>query len=86
MSNYLKLSIAAALTVGLTAPAIATGGKAGGKTPDSWSYELRNGQRVPKTNRVVQADGSWTEETKQRKCAVTRTGRDGEVRELRKCD
>lgn len=86
MSNYLKLSIAAALTAGLSAPATATGDKAGGKTPASWSYELRNGQRVPKTNRVVQSDGSWTEETKQGKCAVTRTGRDGEVRELRKCD
>lgn len=86
MRNYLKLSIAAALMAGVSAPAAASGEKGSGKTPDSWSYELRNGQRVPKTNRVVQADGSWSEDSKQGKCAVTRTGRDGEVRELRKCD
>ena len=86
MINFVKLSIAAALALGTTAPASATGEKGSAKTPASWSYEIRNGQRVPKTNRLVQADGSWTEELKQGNCVVTRTGRDGEVREVRKCD
>ncbi len=86
MRNFVKLSIAVALTAGVSAPAVATDAKGNAKTPASWSYEIRNGQRVPKTNRIVQADGSWTEELKQGNCVVTRTGRDGEVREVRKCD
>lgn len=55
-------------------------------TPPGWSYEVRNGQRVPRVPRKVNADGSWTEEVRQGNCTVTRTGRDGEVRETRKCD
>ena len=55
-------------------------------TPEGWSWEIRNGQRVPRVPRTVNPDGSWTEELKQGKCTVTRTGRDGEVRETRKCD
>ena len=55
-------------------------------TPPGWSYEVKNGQRVPRVPRTVNADGSWTEEIRQGNCAVTRTGRDGEVRETRKCD
>jgi hypothetical protein len=41
---------------------------------------------VPRIPRKVNADGSWTEEIRQGNCTVTRTGRDGEVRETRKCD
>ena len=55
-------------------------------TPPDWSYEIRNGQRVPRVPRKVNPDGSWTEEVRQGNCTVTRTGRDGEVRETRKCD
>jgi hypothetical protein len=69
---------------GPSAPAAAPKGSAA--TPANWSYEIRNGQRVPKASRIVQADGSWAEQTKQGSCVVTRTGRDGEVREVRKCD
>ena len=60
--------------------------KGGSNTPPGWSYEVRNGQRVPRVPRKVNADGSWTEEVRQGNCVVTRTGRDGEVRETRKCD
>ena len=28
-------------------------------TPKSWNYEIRDGKRVPKGNRVTNADGSW---------------------------
>lgn len=58
----------------------------GRNTPPGWSYELRDGKRVPRVPRKVNADGSWTEEVRQGNCTVTRTGRDGEVRETRKCD
>ena len=86
MRNIIIATAAVTLVLGGTsAPAAAPSGNA--KTPSNWSYEIRNGQRVPKaTTRVVQADGSWSEETKQGNCVVTRTGRDGEVREVRKCD
>jgi len=60
--------------------------KDGRNTPPGWSYEVRNGQRVPRVPRKVNPDGSWTEEVRQGNCVVTRTGRDGEVRETRKCD
>ena len=82
-------AIAGAAVIGLAAGAAlasAPGQKSGGNTPSSWSYELRNGQRVPRVPRKVNADGSWTEEVRQGNCTVTRTGRDGEVRETRKCD
>lgn len=59
----------------------------GRNTPPGWSYELtKDGKRVPRVPRTVNADGSWTEEYKAGNCTVTRTGRDGEVREARKCD
>jgi hypothetical protein len=85
LKNIMIATVAAALTFGGTA-APAAAPKGGASTPANWSYEIRNGQRVPKATRVVQADGSWSEETKQGNCVVTRTGRDGEVREVRKCD
>ena len=70
----------------LTAPALAQSSGKDGKTPPGWSYEIKNGKRVPKANRVVHADGSWTEEIRQGNCTVTRTGRSGEVRETRTCN
>ena len=29
-----------------------------------WNYEIKDGKRVPKGNRVTNADGSWREEVK----------------------
>lgn len=79
--------IAGTVVIGLAAgTAIASSQKSTGNTPPGWSYEVRNGQRVPRVPRKVNADGSWTEEIRQGNCIVTRTGRHGEVRETRKCD
>lgn len=77
---------AAVFAVGAAAAWAAPEQKRGRNTPPDWSYEIRNGQRVPRVPRKVNADGSWTEEIRQGNCTVTRTGRDGEVRETRKCD
>ena len=85
MKTIAIATVAAALALGGPA-ASAAPSKGNGATPANFSYEIRNGQRVPKVTRVVQADGSWVEETKQGNCVVTRTGRDGEVREVRKCE
>lgn len=88
---HLTLGAAAAVAVlalGAWAPALAQkGGKGQAKVPDSWAYEIRNGRRVPKGNRVQAADGSWKEELKDDNCQTVREQTaSGEYREVRKCD
>lgn len=57
------------------------------QTPKGWNYEIRNGQRVPKGNRVVNADGSWREEVRQGNCVtVKEKTAAGEYRETRQCN
>ncbi|HEY0627317.1 MAG TPA: hypothetical protein VGD10_11365 [Allosphingosinicella sp.] len=85
--SYLTFAVAAVAVGGLAAAAAwAVAPEKDRNTPASWPYEIKNGKRVPRVPRVVNADGSWTEEVRQGNCTVTRTGRDGEVREVRKCD
>ena len=58
------------------------------QTPKNWSYTLdRNGQRVPKGNRVTNQDGSWREETRQGNCVtVKERSASGEYKETRECN
>jgi hypothetical protein len=58
------------------------------QTPKSWSYTLdKNGQRVPKGNRVTKADGSWREEVRQGNCVtVKERSATGEYKETRECN
>jgi len=57
------------------------------QTPKGWSYDLRNGQRVPKGNRVTNPDGSWREELKQGNCVtVKEKSATGEYKETRQCN
>ena len=39
-------------------------------TPKGFNYEIKDGKRVPKGNRVTNPDGSWREEVKQGKCVT----------------
>jgi predicted RecA/RadA family phage recombinase len=56
-------------------------------TPKGWNYVIKDGKRVPKANRVTNADGSWREETKQGNCTtVKESSSAGEVKITRKCD
>ena len=56
-------------------------------TPKNFSYEIRDGKRVPKGNRTANADGSWREETKVGNCTTIKEGTAaGEVKISRKCD
>jgi len=56
-------------------------------TPKGWNYEIRDGKRVPKANRVTNADGSWREETRQGACVtVKEKTASGEYKESRRCD
>ena len=56
-------------------------------TPKNWNYEIKDGKRVPKGERVSNADGSWREETRQGKCVtVKEKSSAGEYKESRRCD
>ena len=56
-------------------------------TPKNFNYEIKDGKRVPKGNRVANADGSWKEETKVGNCTTVKEGSAaGEVKISRKCD
>jgi hypothetical protein len=56
-------------------------------TPKSWNYELKDGKRVPKSNRVTNADGSWREEVRQGNCVtVKERSAAGEYKETRQCN
>lgn len=78
--------IAAAASLALASGAMAAPKDRDGKTPAGWGYTLKNGKPVPKMQRKVNADGTWTEELRQGNCIVTRHGKKGEFHETRKCD
>jgi len=57
------------------------------QTPKNWSYEIKDGKRVPKGNRVTKADGSWREEVRQGNCVtVKERSAAGEYKETRQCN
>lgn len=59
----------------------------GQSTPKSWNYEIRDGKRVPKADRVTNADGSWREEVRQGKCVtIKEKSAAGDYKETRRCD
>ncbi len=80
----------AALSLGLAASPADAQAQAGQGcvSPPGLNYMICNGQRVPKPgNRVVAADGSWREETRQGNCIVVREKTvTGEYKESRRCD
>ena len=78
--------VAVVVAVGALSPAFAQRGDPEAKTPSNWSYEIRNGRRVPRGNRVTNPDGSWREEVRDGNCVTTRTmSAAGEYRETREC-
>lgn len=77
----------------LTSPASALIEQQGGASrsaaslPKNWSYDLQDGRRVPKGNRVTNSDGSWREELRQGQCTtVKQKTANGDYSETRKCD
>ena len=77
-----------ALTLGLTGGfAAAAAAQSNSSTPKGWNYEIKDGKRVPKGNRVTNPDGSWREEVRQGKCVtVKEKTANGEYKESRSCD
>ena len=56
-------------------------------TPKGWSYEIKDGKRVPKGNRVTNQDGSWREEIRQGNCVtIKEMSAVGEYKETRQCN
>jgi len=56
-------------------------------TPKGWNYEIKDGKRVPKGNRVNNPDGSWREELKQGNCVtIKERSASGEYKETRQCN
>jgi uncharacterized low-complexity protein len=56
-------------------------------TPKNFNWEIKDGKRVPKGERQVNADGSWREEIRQGKCVtIKEKSAAGEYKETRKCD
>ena len=57
------------------------------QTPKGWNYEIKDGRRVPKGNRVTNPDGSWREEVKQGNCVtIKERSAAGEYKETRQCN
>ena len=55
--------------------------------PKNWNYEIKDGTRVPKAQRVTNPDGSWREEVRQGKCiTVKEKSQTGEYKETRRCE
>ena len=79
---------AAWLGVFAIASAIGFAGAAGAQAvPKNWSYEIKDGKRVPKAERVTNPDGSWREEVRRGKCiTIKEKSAAGEYKETRRCD
>jgi hypothetical protein len=76
-------AIALAATAGYVSAAAAQNQQ----TPKGWNYEIRDGKRVPKANRVTNPDGSWREEVRQGNCVtVKERSAAGEYKETRQCN
>ena len=76
-----------AAAIGCASAAQAQSQPQGQPTPKGWNYELRDGKRVPKSNRVTNADGSWREEVRQGNCVtIKERSAAGEYKETRQCN
>jgi hypothetical protein len=81
------LLVGAIVALGATAAYAAAAPGQDQRTPKGWSYEIKDGKRVPKGNRVTNADGSWREEVKQGNCVtIKEKSASGEYKETRQCN
>ena len=89
MTRRLKIILGfGALALAATAASAAYAQAAGNQaTPKSFNWEIKDGKRVPKGDRQVNADGSWREEIRQGKCVtIKEKSSAGEYKESRRCD
>ena len=88
MTRTLKIVLAVAgVAFAATAASAAFAQSTDQATPKGWNYEIKDGKRVPKGERQVNADGSWREEMRQGKCVtIKEKSASGEYKETRRCD
>jgi hypothetical protein len=80
-------AIALGATAAYAASAPSQDQQGAGQTPKGWNYDIKNGQRVPKGNRVTNPDGSWREEVRQGNCVTLKEkSAAGEYKESRQCN
>ena len=90
----MKPSVRRALVIGAVAAFAAAGFASAAyaqqqdqRTPNNWSYEIKDAKRVPKANRVTNSDGSWREEVRQGNCVtIKERSASGEYKETRQCN
>ena len=79
--------VALVAAAGYTTMALAQQSQQDASTPRGWSYEIKDGKRVPKGNRVTNPDGSWREEVRQGNCVtIKERSATGEYKETRQCN
>ena len=88
MMGFAKKALIAGGVAFIAAGGLATAASAQNQaTPKNWSYEIKDGKRVPKGNRVTNPDGSWREEVKQGNCVtIKERSAAGEYKETRQCN
>lgn len=89
MTKALLTVGALALGLGLASAAYAQAAPGANteRTPSGWSYDIKDGKRVPKATRTTNPDGSWREVSKQGNCTTVKEGTaSGEVKTTRSCD
>ena len=88
MSTFGKVLVLGAVVIATTGFAAAAYAQSQRQTPKTWNYTLdKNGQRVPKGNRVTNPDGSWREEVRQGNCVtIKERSATGEYKETRQCN
>ena len=86
--SKVALLIGAAVMIGAAGAAYAQSNASNTLSiPKGWNYEIKDGKRVPKANRVTKADGSWREEVRQGNCVtIKEKTAAGEYKESRRCD
>ncbi len=84
--NKLLIVGAAGLVAAMGFATIAAADQKAQATPKGWTYEIKDGKRVPKGDRQTNADGSWREEIRQGKCVTLREkSADGVYRQKTRC-
>ncbi|HEX6219437.1 MAG TPA: hypothetical protein VFZ35_09215 [Sphingomicrobium sp.] len=90
--TVMAVAVAAIAAVGVAGAAYAQANNASAQsdtqaTPKNFNYVIKDGKRVPKSNRVTNADGSWREETRVGNCVTIKEGSAaGDIKITRKCD
>ncbi|HXC73086.1 MAG TPA: hypothetical protein VN640_09635 [Sphingomicrobium sp.] len=87
MRRVRKILLIGGVALGAAAFGASMAGAQNQQTPKNFNYEIKDGKRVPKGNRVTNPDGSWREEVRQGNCVtIKEKSASGEYKETRQCN